>query len=106
MKCVAGSKCPWTIFASYSKQVRGIQVKSFNDKHTCGVSFINKIVNVAMIVKHFAQTIKYHSKLRLMELKQKVKTEMHAKVDLIICRRPKKMALQKFSGIMKMSSQN
>ena len=62
VKCIASAKCLGRIFASYNKQARGIQVKSFQKEHSCCVSFKNKLVNVAMIANHFEPTIKKPSK--------------------------------------------
>lgn len=75
MKCIAISKCHWSIFASYFKWLRRIQVKSFQEKHSCYMSFKNKMVNVATIVDHSEAIVKDHSNMTLKEIQKRVSSE-------------------------------
>ncbi|KAK8987265.1 hypothetical protein V6N11_027021 [Hibiscus sabdariffa] len=84
VKCLASAKCPWRIFASYSRATRCIQVKSFQDEHNCCVSFQNKMVNVAVIANHFEATIRDHPK----EIQRRVASEIHVNVNLTMCNYP------------------
>ncbi|KAK8632665.1 hypothetical protein V6N13_073051 [Hibiscus sabdariffa] len=98
VKCLASVKCPWRIFASYSRATRCIQVKSFQDEHNCCVSFQNKMVNVAVIADHFEATIRDHPKMKLKEIQRRVASEIHVNVNLTRAKNPGstiKMAVQR-----------
>ncbi|XVF59285.1 hypothetical protein PTKIN_Ptkin07bG0263300 [Pterospermum kingtungense] len=98
VKCIASAECPWTIFASFSKQARGLQVKSYQDEHNSAVSFKNKMCNVRLISDHFEQTIKDNPRMTLNEIKSKVKGELKAEVNLTRCKRAKALVYEKLTG--------
>ncbi|KAH1072336.1 hypothetical protein J1N35_024664 [Gossypium stocksii] len=72
VKCITVAKCPWKIFVSYSKKVRCLQVKCFQEEDSCYASFKNKMVNVQAIANHFEETIRVHPKMKLKEIQRRV----------------------------------
>ena len=98
VKCIASAKCPWRTYVSYSKQARGIQVKSFQEEHSCCVSFKNKLVNVAMIANHFEPTIKYHPKMKIKKIQRRVASELKVNVNFTRCKRARKLVNEKLVG--------
>ncbi|KAL4339562.1 hypothetical protein GQ457_08G016030 [Hibiscus cannabinus] len=96
VKCLASAKCPWRIFASYSRATRCIQVKSFQDEHNCCVSFQNKMVNVVFIADHFEETIRDHPKMKLKEIQRRVALEINVNVNLTGCKRAKKESMKDY----------
>ena len=91
-------KCSWRIFASYSEQARGIQVKSFQKKYSYCVSFKNKLVNVAMIANYFEPTIKDHPKMKIKEIQRRVPFELKVNVNFTRCKRVRKFVNEKLVG--------
>ncbi|MBA0772449.1 hypothetical protein Gotri_007815, partial [Gossypium trilobum] len=98
VKCIASKKCKWGIFSSYSNMSRCMQVKSFHDEHNCCVSFRNKMVNVKVIADNFEATIRDHPKMKLKEIQRRVTSKIHVNVNMIRCRKDKKMVKDKLAG--------
>lgn len=98
VKCKAVAKCPWQIYGSYSKQARGIQIKSFKEEHNCPLSFTDKMVTVKLIATKYEKAIKDNPKMSLKDLKERVKDDMDAEVNLSGCKRAKKMVHEKLAG--------
>nr|KJB19062.1 hypothetical protein B456_003G083200 [Gossypium raimondii] len=69
-----------------------------SDEHECCVSFRNKMVNVKVIAKHFEATIGDHPKMKLREIQRRVASKMHVNVNMIKCRKAKKMMKDKLAG--------
>ncbi|KAG4142481.1 hypothetical protein ERO13_D06G132550v2 [Gossypium hirsutum] len=86
------------IFASYNNISRCMQVKIFNDEHNCCVRFRNKMVNGKVILEHFEATIRDHKKMKLREIQRRVASKMHMNVNMIRCRKAKKMVKDKLAG--------
>ncbi|MFQ6646571.1 hypothetical protein Gotur_019677 [Gossypium turneri] len=95
VKCITFKKCKWRIFVSYSNMSICIQVKSFHDEYNCCVSFRNRMFNVKVITDHFEATIRDHQKMKLREIQRRVALEMHVNVNMIRCRRAKKIVKDK-----------
>ncbi|XVF62802.1 hypothetical protein PTKIN_Ptkin09bG0037500 [Pterospermum kingtungense] len=87
VKCIAVAKCPWVIFASYSKIARGKQVKTFNEDHSCATSLKNKLVDTKMCVEQLETDIKDHPKLKLKNIQLIIKNQLHVDVNLTRCKR-------------------
>ncbi|XVF85706.1 hypothetical protein PTKIN_Ptkin17bG0138300 [Pterospermum kingtungense] len=98
VKCTAATKCPWYIFASYSKKAKGMQVKTFIKEHSCAVSFKNKLVDTKMISKQLETDIKNQPKMKLKELQLRIKEKCHVDVNMTRCKRAKCMVKQKLAG--------
>ncbi|MBA0861571.1 hypothetical protein Goshw_029139 [Gossypium schwendimanii] len=73
-------------------------VKSFHDEHNCCVSFKNKMVNVKVIADYFKATIRDHPIMKLREIQRRVASEIHVNVNMIRCRKDKKMVNDKLAG--------
>ncbi|XVF84449.1 hypothetical protein PTKIN_Ptkin17bG0037800 [Pterospermum kingtungense] len=97
VKCIASAQCLWALFASFSKQAIGSQVKSYQDEHNCAVSFKNKMCNVRLISDHFEQTIKDNPRMTLNKIKSKDKGELKAEVNLTRCKRAKALVYEKLT---------
>ncbi|PPS07727.1 hypothetical protein GOBAR_AA12928 [Gossypium barbadense] len=96
--CIASPNCPWRIRASYGPVAKCLQIKTFQNKHHCSVSFKNKMVATAMIAQHFEATIKDHPKMNLREIQKRCAFEMHVNVTIDCCYRAKKIVNEKMAG--------
>ncbi|MBA0754027.1 hypothetical protein Gogos_021314, partial [Gossypium gossypioides] len=86
------------IRASYSPVAKCLQIKMFQDKHHCSVSFKNKMVTSAMIAQHFEATIKDHLKMKLRETQRRCASKMYVNVTIHYCYRVKKIVKEKMAG--------
>ncbi|XVF64368.1 hypothetical protein PTKIN_Ptkin09bG0164000 [Pterospermum kingtungense] len=98
VKCVSAAHCNWRIYASYSKEARGIQVKTYFKEHSCPMTFKNKAVNVKLIAKRYESSIKKHRKITMKDLAERVKEDLDVEVNLTRCKRAKHMVFEKFAG--------
>ncbi|KAH1096708.1 hypothetical protein J1N35_013629 [Gossypium stocksii] len=71
VRYIASPNYPWRIRASYSPVAKCLQIKTFQDKHHCLVSFKNKIVTTAMIAQHFKATMNDHPKMKLRKIQRR-----------------------------------
>ncbi|MBA0778173.1 hypothetical protein Gotri_006068, partial [Gossypium trilobum] len=55
-------------------------------------------VNVKVILEHFEATIRDHKKMKLREIQRRVASKMHMNVNMIRCRKAKKMVKDKLAG--------
>ncbi|MBA0776761.1 hypothetical protein Gotri_011713 [Gossypium trilobum] len=86
------------IRASYSPVAKCLQIKTFQDKHHCLVTFKNKMVTAAMIVQHFEATIKDYLKMKLREIQRICASKMYVNVTIDYCYRVKKIVNEKMVG--------
>ncbi|MBA0839468.1 hypothetical protein Goarm_005183 [Gossypium armourianum] len=56
------------------------------------------MVNVKVILEHFEATIRDHKKMKLREIQRRLASEMHMNVNMIRCRKAKKMVKDKLAG--------
>lgn len=98
VKCMASKQCPWSIFASFSKETWGMQVKTYMDEHSCAHSYKNKMVTVKAIAEALEEDIRDNPKLKLKGIKKMVKRQLHAEVNLTRCKRAKTLVRDKISG--------
>ncbi|MBA0786720.1 hypothetical protein Gotri_028029 [Gossypium trilobum] len=56
------------------------------------------MVNVKVIAEHFEATIGDHPKMKLREIQRRVASKMHVNVNMIKCRKAKKMMKDKLAG--------
>ncbi|OMP03219.1 Transposase, MuDR, plant [Corchorus olitorius] len=48
VKCKVTDSCPWRIYAAWNEEIRVVQVRKFNDEHTCHVDSWEKKMLVVM----------------------------------------------------------
>ncbi|MBA0772450.1 hypothetical protein Gotri_007815 [Gossypium trilobum] len=56
------------------------------------------MVNVKVIADNFEATIRDHPKMKLKEIQRRVTSKIHVNVNMIRCRKDKKMVKDKLAG--------
>lgn len=98
VKCNAAAGCPWLFSASYDERARGLVVKTLIDEHSCAASFKNNMVDVEMIAENFQTAIKNEPRMRLKQLKERIKDEMKVDVTMITVKRARRKVLNMLDG--------
>ncbi|KAF7120191.1 hypothetical protein RHSIM_Rhsim13G0125100 [Rhododendron simsii] len=78
VKCEAG--CPWVIYPRKVLGEESYQVRTFKNKHKCGVSYTNRNINSAMIAKKYMLDLRSNPSMPITSFKETVRKEL--KVDV------------------------
>ncbi|XP_038722029.1 uncharacterized protein LOC120014182 [Tripterygium wilfordii] len=97
-KCVGSSDCNWPIFASFSKDVKGFQVKTFIDQHLCEPKRKMKLLTTKYLVSKFYDLVAAHPDIKIRYLRPFMERQMELDVNLTLCKRVRKSILSDLVG--------
>ncbi|GAV61336.1 hypothetical protein CFOL_v3_04863 [Cephalotus follicularis] len=89
---------PWRIYASVDGITETLQIESFNNEHTCHVTFKNHRVIAAYLVEFFREKIKAIPKLKSKKLKDLARADLKVEVSISMCKREKKNVVEEMKG--------
>ncbi|GAV76178.1 hypothetical protein CFOL_v3_19653 [Cephalotus follicularis] len=92
VKC--SGDCPWKIYARVDGTTEALQIKSFNNEHTCHVIFKNDRVTTANLANIFKDNIKAIPKLKSKQLKDLARADLKVEVSIDMYKRAKKKVVE------------
>ncbi|XP_038693818.1 uncharacterized protein LOC119991542 [Tripterygium wilfordii] len=97
-KCVGSSDCNWLIFGSFSKDVKGFQLKIFIDQHFCEPKRKMKLLTTKYLVSKFYDLVAAHPDIKIRYLRPFMERQMELDVNLTLCKRVRKSILSDLVG--------
>ena len=90
--------CSFHIWASYVIRLDQVQIKSIRSKHKCNKSWKLKLVSARYIAFKFQETIRATHRLKVKELKDKVKNDLKVNVNVHMCKKAKEIVRNELDG--------
>ncbi len=98
MKVVYRKECPWTLVVGKYKDRPRVQIRKFEDKHTCAKQVTNKFGNYQWIIEEYIELIRSSPKMHLLALVDQIMRGFNIKVYRSKVGRGKTLALDMQRG--------
>ena len=87
-------KCAWRCYSSYDKRKQKMQVKVYEDKHTCVRSGYSKMLKQRTIAWLFSERLRKNPKLTKQEMVEEIKREYNLSVTEDQCSKAKTIVMR------------